>query len=64
MILEQHLCLRLTLGFIRKFQSFVGKHPNFYPKDVCSFPVFFSLNEELRLNKTTESVNSINLRTN
>ena len=26
--------------------SFVGKHLSFYPKDVCSFSVFFYLNEK------------------
>ena len=26
--------------------SFVRKNPNFYPKDICSFSIFFYLNEE------------------
>ena len=34
MILEWHLFSRLSLGFVRKMLSFVGKHPNFYP-EVC-----------------------------
>ena len=41
MILEWHLFLRLSLGFVWKMLSFVGKHLSFYPKDVCSFSVFF-----------------------
>ena len=32
MILEWHLFLRLSLGFVWKMLSFVGKHLNFYPK--------------------------------
>ena len=40
-ILEWHLFLRLSLGFVWKMLSFVGKHLSFYPKDVCSFSVFF-----------------------
>ena len=39
--LKWHLFLRLSLGFAENFLSFVGKHPNFYAKDVCSFSVFF-----------------------
>ena len=27
--------LRLSLGLLGKFLNFVGKHPSFYPKDVC-----------------------------
>ena len=47
MILEWHLFLRLSLGFVWKMLSFVGKHLSFYPKDdVCSFSVFFYLNEK------------------
>ena len=42
MILEWHLSLRLSLGFIRKILIFVRKHLSFYPKDV----LFFYLNEE------------------
>ena len=30
-----YLFLRLSLEFVRKFLNFVGKHPSFYPKDVC-----------------------------
>ena len=30
----------LSLGFVWKMLSFVGKHPSFYPKDVCLFSVF------------------------
>ena len=41
MILEWHLFLRLLLEFVWRMLSFVGKHLNFYPKDVCSFSVFF-----------------------
>ena len=41
MILEWHLFLRLSLGFVREILSFVGNHLTFYPKDVCSFSVFF-----------------------
>ena len=41
MILEWHLFLRLSLGFVWKMLSFVGKHVSFYPKDVCLFSVFF-----------------------
>ena len=41
MILEWHLFLRLSLGFLWKMLSFVGKHLSFYLKDVCSFSVFF-----------------------
>ena len=39
MILEWHLFLRLSLGFVWK--RFVGKHLSFYPKDACSFSVIF-----------------------
>ena len=39
MILEWHLFLRLSLGFVLK--SFVGKHLTFHPKDACSFSVIF-----------------------
>ena len=41
MILEWHLFLRLSLGFVWKMLSFVGKHLSFYPKDACSFSVIF-----------------------
>ena len=41
-ILECHLFLRLSLGFVWRMLSFVGKHLSFYPKDVCSFSVFFT----------------------
>ena len=41
MILEWHLFLRLSLGFLWKMLSFVGKRVSVYPKDVCSFSVFF-----------------------
>ena len=40
MILEWHLFLRLSLEFVWKMLSFVGKHLSFYPKDVCLFSVF------------------------
>ena len=42
-ILEWHLFLRLSWGFVWKMLSFWGKHLNFYPKDVCLcwFSVFF-----------------------
>ena len=49
MILEWwHLFVRLSLGFVWKMLSFVGKHLRFYPKDfcVCSFSEFFHLNEK------------------
>ena len=47
MILEWHLFLRLSLGFVWKMLSFVGKHLSFYPKEVCLF-IFciFYLNEK------------------
>ena len=38
--------------------SFVGKHPRFYPKDVCSFSVFFiekELNQQVYLLKYVEN---------
>ena len=41
MILEWHLFLRLSLGFVWKILSFVGKHLSFYAKDVCSSSVIF-----------------------
>ena len=41
MILEWHLFLRLSLGFVWKMLSFLGKHLSFYPKDVCLFSVLF-----------------------
>ena len=41
MILEWHLFLRLSLGFVWKMLSFVGKHLRFYLKGVCSFSSFF-----------------------
>ena len=43
MFLEQHV---LSLGFVLKMLSLVGKHQSFYLKDVCSFSVFFFLNEK------------------
>ena len=46
MTLKWHLHLRLPLGFVGKFLSFVEKYPNFYSKDACSFSVFFIYNEE------------------
>ena len=46
MIFEWYLFLRLSLGFLWKMLSFVGKHLSFYPKDVCSFSAFFYLNEK------------------
>ena len=46
MILEWHLFLRLSLGFVWKMLSFVEKHLSFYLKDVCSISVFFYLNEK------------------
>ena len=48
MILEWHLFLRLSLGFVWKMLIFARKHQSFYPKDVsvCSFSVFFYLNEK------------------
>ena len=39
MILEWHLILRLSLGFVWQMLSSVGKHLGFYRKDVCSFSV-------------------------
>ena len=47
MILEWHLFLKLSLGFIWKMLSFVGKHLSCYAKDVCLF-IFciFCLNEK------------------
>ena len=43
LILEWHLFVRLSLRFVWKMLSFVGKHLSFYPKDVCvcSFSLFF-----------------------
>ena len=41
MILEWHLFLRLSLVFVWKMLSFVGKLQSFYPKDACSFSVIF-----------------------
>ena len=41
MIFEWHLFLRLSLGFVWITLSLVGKHLSFYPKNVCSFSVFF-----------------------
>ena len=56
MSLKQYLFLRLSLGFVSEFLSFVGKHSSFFAKDVCSFSVFFIFNKEeliqqVRLNK-------------
>ena len=31
---------------MKNVDSFVGKHPSFYPKDVCSFSIFVYLNEK------------------
>ena len=45
MILEGHLFLRLSLGFVRKILIFVGNHLSFYSKDTCSILVFLCLNE-------------------
>ena len=45
MSLKWYLFLGLSLGFARKRLSFVGKHSGFYPKDVCSFSLFFYLNK-------------------
>ena len=42
MILEWDLrLLRLSLWFVWKMLSFVGKHLRFFPKYICSFSVFF-----------------------
>ena len=41
MILEGNLFLRLSVGFVWKILSFVGKHLSFYAKDVCSSSVIF-----------------------
>ena len=41
MILDSHLFLRLSLGFVSKLLSFVGKHQSFYREDVRSFSAFF-----------------------
>ena len=48
MILEWHLFVRLSLRFVWKMLSFVGKHLSFYPNDVCvcSFSLFFYLNKK------------------
>ena len=48
MILEWHLFLRLSLGFVWKMLSFVGKYLSFYPKDICLFIfcIFYSNGKE------------------
>ena len=46
MSLKWYLLLGLSSGFARKRLNFVGKHSGFYPKDVCSFSLFFYLNKE------------------
>ena len=38
-----NLFVRLSLKFVIKFLSFVGKHPNFSSKGVYSFPVSLSI---------------------
>ena len=60
MVLERHLLLRFSLGYVREILTFVGKHPNIYPKDVCFFFIFFHSNEEeliqqVRLTKYIEN---------
>ena len=51
MSLKWHLVLRLSLRFVRKRFSFVGKHSNFYPIDVlfifCIFYLQYLDEEEL-----------------
>ena len=50
MILEWHLFLRLSLGFLWKMLSFVGKHLKFLPKRcLCLFIfcIFYSNEKEL-----------------
>ena len=43
MILKcQSTVLRLPLGFVRKYLSFVGKYPNVHPKAARTFPLFFT----------------------
>ena len=37
---EWHSFLRLSLGYVWKMLSFVGKHITFFSKDVYSFSVF------------------------
>ena len=58
MILEWHLFLRLSLGFVWKMLSFVEKHLSFYPKDVF-FCIFYlnekKLNQQVRLIKYVEN---------
>ena len=48
LILEWHLFLRLSSGFLWKMLIFARKHQSFYPKNVCvcSFSVSFYLNEK------------------
>ena len=47
MVLEWHVFLRLSWGFVSKMLSFVGKHLSFYPEDVVLFIFcFFYLNEK------------------
>ena len=41
MVVEWHLFLRLSFGSVWKMLSFVGRHPSFYPKDVCFFYLIF-----------------------
>ena len=62
MILEWHLFLRLSLGFVWEILSFVGKHLSFYAKDVCSSSVIFisylnekELNQQVCLIKYAEN---------
>ena len=43
MILDWHLFLRLSLGFVWKMLSF-EKHLSFYPKDACLYSVLFMKN--------------------
>ena len=45
MSLKWYLFLRLSLGFVRNFFSFVGKHPISYPKDVTSMSKKYIKNE-------------------
>ena len=37
---------KIIIRICIKMLSFVEKHLRFYPKDVCSFSVFFYLNEK------------------
>ena len=40
------LIFKIIIGFARKLLIFVGKHSNFYSKDICFFFCIFCLNEE------------------